>query len=153
VACVAGCRAAPDGAQPLTGESEKYLVQGEFSAVPLDRIDRITVVDDHIVLQRIPTGLDRPLPPDLDPAKPARHWALVSDAHVNGRHLFVFTEAESVTDVSLSLPDGDAPLHFDVFAEKTGGGEVLVFASGDATVGPPSFWGWVSIRAKTGRAK
>ena len=72
-----------------------------------------------------------------------------SDAHVDGHHLLVFTEAESVTDFSLALPDGDAPLHFDVFAASSGGGEVLVFASGDAKSGSPPFWGWARITPKS----
>ena len=50
-------------------------------------------------------------------------------------------------DITIELPDGLAPLHFDVFAGRAGG-EVMVFASGDRADGPPSLCGSLTIERR-----
>ena len=45
------------------------------------------------------------------------------------------------------LPDGDATVHFDVFAARDEG-EVLVFALGDRQAGQPSLYGHITIKHK-----
>lgn len=151
VTCVAplACRpAAPSGPQPLAVTSEDYTVRGEYATVKLERIDGLTTENGRVMLKGAPADLAIDLPAVADPARRSRHWALVTDAHVNGRRLATFTHSESVKDFSIELPDGDAPLHFAAFAARTGGGEVLVFATGDRASGPPSLFGHVSILGK-----
>jgi hypothetical protein len=140
-----------DGSRPrsLAATAQHYTVRGEYSAVQLDRVDALSVVGGQVVLRGAPADLTVELPASADPQHPARHWALVSDAHVDGRRQITFTESESVTDVTIELPDGEAPVHFDVFAARQGGGEVLVFACGDREAGPPSLYGYVTIVKRT----
>jgi hypothetical protein len=140
-------QAAPSGPQKLTVASKDYIVRGEYAPVALDRVDALKVEHGHLVLQGAPADVVVDLPAAADPERPARHWALVTDAHVDRHRLFIFTEAESVKDVSIELPDGEAPLHFDVFATRDGG-EVLVFATGDRRAGSPSVYGHVTITHK-----
>ena len=106
---------AATGPQRLTVTSDDYAVRGEFTPVKLDRVDAVKIENGRLVLKGAPADVVVDLPASADPERPARHWALVTDAHVDGHRLFIFTEAESVKDVSIELPDGDAPLHFDVF--------------------------------------
>jgi hypothetical protein len=141
------CQDTSSGPQRLTVASADYTVSGAFTFLTLDRVDGLRVENRRLVLTGTPADvvLDVPASPDLE--RPARHWALVTDAHVDGRRLVVFTEAESVKDVSIELPDGEAPLHFDVFATRDDG-EILVFATGDRWAGTPSLYGYVTIKRK-----
>jgi hypothetical protein len=150
VACVApGCRAAaPAGRRPLTVTSTAYTVRGEYVFVAMDRIDGLAGGDGRIVLKGAPADLAVDLPAAADPARPTRHWALVTDAHVGGRRLLTFTQSESVQDFSIDLPDGDAAIQFASFAARNGGGEVLVFAAGDRSSGPQPLFGHVAINPK-----
>jgi hypothetical protein len=140
-------RLASTGPQKLTVATADYIVSGEYSPVTLDRVDALKVEHGRLVLKGAPADMTVDLPASADPERPARHWALVTDAHVDSHRLFIFTEAESVKDVSIELPDGDAPLHFDVFAARDGG-EILVFATGDRQAGPQSLYGYVTIKNK-----
>jgi hypothetical protein len=135
------------GPQTLTVDSKDYTVRGEYSAATLDRVDALKVERGRLVLKGAPADIVVDLPAAADLERPARHWALVTDAHPDGHRLVVFTEAESVKDVSIELPDGEAPLHFDVFASRDGG-EILVFATGDRQTGSPTLYGYAAIKAK-----
>jgi hypothetical protein len=143
-ACERHAAAAP---QKLTVTSTDYTVIGEYVSVPLDRVDGVRVEQGRLVVKGAPADVAVDVPPSADLERTARHWALVTDAHVDGRRLVVFTEAESVKDVSIELPDGEAPLHFDVFATRDGG-EILVFATGARQSGPPSLFGYVVMKHK-----
>ena len=143
-ACERRAAAAP---QTLTVASKDYTVNGEYVSVPLDRVDGLRVERGRLVVKGAPADVAVDVPPSADLERIARHWALVTDAHVDGHRLVVFTEAESVKDVSIELPDGEAPLHFDVFATRDGG-EILVFATGDRQSGPPSLHGYVLMKPK-----
>lgn len=140
-------RTAPVGPQTLTVTSKDYTVRGEYSAAPLDRVDALKVERGRLVLKGAPADVVADLPAAADLERPARHWALVTDAHVEGHRLVVFTEAESVKDVSIELPDGEAPIHFDVFASRDGG-EILAFATGDRLTGSPTLYGYAAITPK-----
>jgi hypothetical protein len=133
--------------QKLTATSNDYTVNGEYTAVPLDRVDGLKVERGRLVVKGSPADVAVDVPPSADLERIARHWALVTDAHVDRHRLVVFTEAESVKDVSIELPDGEAPLHFEVFAARDGG-EILVFATGDRQSGPSSLYGYVAIHPK-----
>jgi len=142
-ACTRTASAAP---KTLTVASKDYLVSGEYANVPIDRVDGLKVERGRLVVKGLPSDVEVAVPAaDLEHV--ARHWALVTDAHLDGHRLLVFTEAESVKDVSIELPDGEASIHFDVFAAR-GGGEILIFATGDRQLGPPSLYGHVSIKGR-----
>ena len=144
--CAAACvRTGSAPPKSLTAASTDYKVNGEYVPVPLDRVDGLRLERGRLVVKGVPADVVVDVPASADLERPARHWALVTDAHADGHRLLVFTEAESVKDVSIELPDGEAPLHFDVFAARDGG-EILVFATGDRQIGPPSLYGHLSIR-------
>jgi hypothetical protein len=140
-------RAAPAGPRQLTASSKDFIVRGEYSPVTLDHVDALKVEHGRLVLKGAPADVVVDLPAAADAEHPARHWALVTDAHVDRHRLVIFTEAEAVKDVSIELPDGEAPIHFDVFAGRDGG-EVLVFATGDRQVGPLSLYGYAAIKPR-----
>jgi hypothetical protein len=141
-----------DGPHTITASSDVYTVAGQYSRVPLDRVDGLTIEQGKLMLHGAPANIAIDLPAGANPERPTRHWALVSDAHLEGRRLVTFTETESVTDFALDLPDGEAPLWFRVF-DRPAGGEVLVFASGDAKAGEPSIFGFVTIARKSANVR
>jgi hypothetical protein len=150
VAVMIGCDrpAEPSGSVPLKVMSSDYVVRGEYRFVNRDRIDAITIENGRAIVNGPPADLAVDLPPAVDPARRVRHWALVTDAHVDGHRMITFTESEAVKDFSIELPDGDAAVHFAAFASRTGADEVLVFASGDRPTGSPSLIGHVTIHPK-----
>jgi hypothetical protein len=145
---VAGCGGRSAGPHTLKATSTDYTVHGEYAFVALDRVESLKVENGHVVLHGPPADIVLDLPASADPLRPARHWALVTDSHLDDRHQYTFSESESVTDITIELPEGLAPLHFDVFAGRAGG-EVMVFASGDRADGPPSLWGFLSIERRS----
>jgi hypothetical protein len=148
-AALAACaRPDPQGPLPLTVTSSDYVVAGDYRLVDRERIDALTIEHGRAVLKSSPTDLAIDLPSAVDPTRPVQHWALVTDAHVGGHRLVVFTHSQAVKDVSVELPDGESPIRFAAFAARTGGGEVLVFASGDRKTGSPSLVGHVVIHPK-----
>lgn len=140
-------QAVPAGPRPITTTSQQYTVKGEITPVTLDSVESLQVKDGHVVLHGPSGDMFEDLPADADPRRPTRHWALVTDSHVGGVRTVVFTEAESVTDVALELPEGEAPLHFEVFASRSGG-EVLLLASGDRKASSASYFGYVTINKR-----
>jgi hypothetical protein len=142
-----GCGGPAAGSQTLKATSQDYVVHGEYAFVTLDRVESLKVVEGRLVLHGPPADVVLDLPPSADPKRPAHHWVLVTDSHLDDRHQFTFSESESVTDITFELPDGQAPLLFDVFAGRAGG-EVMVFASGDGTNGPPSLYGFLTIERR-----
>jgi hypothetical protein len=142
-----GCSGPAAGSHTLNATSQDYVVHGEYAFVRLDRVESLNVDEGRLVLHGPPVDIVLDLPPSADPRRPARHWALVTDSHLDDRHQFTFSESESVTDITIELPDGQAPLLFDVFAGRDGG-EVMVFASGDRTNGPSSLHGFFTIERR-----
>jgi len=141
------CQGPSAGPHKLTVTSNDYKVDGSYTLAKIDRVDAVRVDKGRLVLRGTPEDVTVDFPATANPDKPARHWALVTDAHVNGHRLITFTEAELVKDVSIELPDGDATMHFDVFAARDEG-EVLVFALGDRQAGQPSLYGYITIKHK-----
>lgn len=141
------CQGPSAGPHRLTVTSRDYHVDGTYALANIDRVEAVRVEKGRLVLKGTPADLAVDFPAAADPDKPARHWALVTDAHLDGRRLITFTEAELVKDVSIELPDGDAPVHFDVFTARDDG-EVLVFALGDRQAGQPSLYGHITIKHK-----
>jgi hypothetical protein len=128
--------------------SSDYVVRGDYRFIDRDRIDALAIENGRAVLKGSPADVAIDLPSDADPARPLQHWALVTDAHVDGHRLVIFTHSEAVKDVSIELPDGESPVHFAAFAARSGNDEVLVFASGDRKAGSPSLIGHVAIHPK-----
>ena len=135
------------GPRTIIATSQVYAVRGQLAPIALDIVDALKVTDGRVVLRGGTVELTEPPPANADPQRPGRHWALVTDAHVGGARAVTFTEAESVTDFSIELPDGDAPIHFAVFAGRTGG-DVMIFASGDSRASSPSYYGSVTIERR-----
>jgi hypothetical protein len=138
----------PHGPHPLTVTSQDYAVHGEYTSVPLDRVDVLAIERGRAVLKGAPADHAVDLPAAADPARPVRHWALVTESHTPGRRLLTFTHSELVKDVLVELPEGDAAVRFGVFADRDGIGDVLVFATGDRETGPSSLYGYVRIHPK-----
>ena len=144
---VACDQSVPAGPRPISVSSQQYTVKGEIASVTLDSVESLQVKDGHVVLHGPSGDVFEDLPADADPSKPTRHWALVTDSHVGGVRTVVFTEAESVTDVVIELPEGEAPLQFQMFASRRGG-EVLLLASGDRKASSASYFGYVTINKR-----
>jgi len=145
----AACQGPATGPRKLVVTSNDYKVGGSYAPANIDRVDGIRVGNGRLVLTGAPADVTVDFPAAANPDKPVRppHWALVTDAHVDGRRLITFTEAEFVKDVSIELPESDAEIHFDVFAAR-GDGEVLVFALGNRKAGQPSLVGHITIQQK-----
>jgi hypothetical protein len=143
----AACQAPSAGPHRLKVTSTDYKVGGSYTLANIDRVDAVRVENGRLLLKGTPADLAVDFPAAADPQRPARHWALVTDAHLDGHRLITFTEAELVKDVSIELPDGDAAVHFDVFAARDEG-EVIVFAVGNRQAGQPSLYGHISIKHK-----
>jgi hypothetical protein len=143
----AGCQGASPGPHKLVVTSTDYNVGGSYSLANIDRVDAVRVEQGRLVLKGAPADVAVDFPATANPEKPSRHWALVTDAHVDGKRMITFTQAEFVKDVSIELPDGNAPVHFDVFAARDAG-EVLVFAVGDRPAGQPSLHGYITIKPR-----
>jgi hypothetical protein len=145
----AACQGPSTGPRKLVATSNDYRVDGSYAPANIDRVDGVRVDNGRLVLKGAPADVIVDFPAAANPDKPVRprHWALVTDAHVDGRRLITFTEAEFVKDVSIELPDGDAPVHFDVFGARDEG-EVLVFALGDRAASQPSLVGHITIQHK-----
>jgi hypothetical protein len=141
------CQGPSAGPHKLTVSSNDYAVAGTYTLAKIDRVDAVRVEQGRLVLKGSPADVTVDFPATAISDKPARHWALVTDAHVEGHRLITFTEAELVKDVSIELPDGDAPVHFDVFSARDEG-EVLVFAVGDRQAGQQSLYGHITIKHK-----
>ena len=149
LAAGAACQGPAAGPRKLVVKSNDYKVDGSYAPANIERVDGVRVESGRLVLKGAPADLTVDFPAAANADKPVRprHWALVTDAHVGGKRLITFTEAEFVKDVSIELPDGDAEVHFDVFAAR-GPGEVLVFALGDRKAGQPSLVGHITIQQK-----
>ena len=145
----AACQGPAAGPRKLVVKSNDYKVDGAYAPANIDRVDGVRVDNGRLLLKGTPADVTVDFPATANPDQPTRprHWAIVTDAHVDGRRLLTFTEAEFVKDVSIELPDGDAPVHFDVFAARDEG-EVLVFALGDRKAGQPSLVGHITIQHK-----
>jgi hypothetical protein len=98
-----GCRGgSADGPHTVAASSDVYTVAGQYSRVPLDRVDGLTIEQGKLMLHGPPANIAIDLPAGARAERPTRHWALVSDAHLEGRRLVTFTETESVTPISPS---------------------------------------------------
>src|SRR5882757_9580231 len=90
---VAGCGGRSAGPHALKATSKDYTVRGEFAFVALDRVESLKVENGRLVLHGPPADLVLDMPSSADPGRPARHWALVTDSHLDDRHQFTFSES------------------------------------------------------------
>jgi hypothetical protein len=120
-------------------------VSGEYAPLALDRVARVTIEEARLVVHGSSTNVSVDLPAGADPSRTTRHWALVTEGHIDGRRTLTFTHSESLEDFTIQLPESEGALRYGGF-EGRDGAEVLVFAWGEAAA---SYWGWVTIAPRS----
>jgi hypothetical protein len=149
LAALTGCSAAvpPGQPVPLTGESKTVVVRGEYRAIDLDRVDRVSIDGTRLILHGSAGTVAVDAPASADLSAPTRNWSLVTDfsSPEARRRSVTFTHNMSLDEFTIELPPGEAPLRFGTFTSPTG--EVMVFAWGDGT---GSHSGWVTIQGSSG---
>ena len=141
-AAVAACSQVSANGGPVSGTSRTLSVNGEFRPVALDRVDRVSIAGNHLILHGERGTAEVDLPTNADPSQPNRGWALVTEGEGDQTRTLTFTHEMSLDDFTLELPGSAAPLKYGSFAGRDGN-DVLVFAWGAES---QSYWGWVTIR-------
>ena len=141
-AAVAACSQVSANGGPIAGASRTLSVNGEFRPVALDRVERVSIEGNRLILhgERGTAAVD--LPAGADASQPNRGWALVTEGEGDQTRTLTFTHEMSLDDFTLELPASPAPLKYGSFAGRDGH-DVLVFAWGAES---QSYWGWVTIR-------
>jgi hypothetical protein len=148
VAFVVTC-SAPAAAQavPLTGTGGSVPVKGHYQPLRIDEVGTVTLKDGRLVVRGSFESVTIDLPPFVDTARVVRHWALVTESLAdNGRKVLNFTHDESLEDFTIDVPATDAEIRYGVFANRSGGGDVMVLTWGREArcywaylvIGPPS---------------
>jgi hypothetical protein len=136
-----GCAPAAAQSGSLKGTSKTLNVQGRYSPLALDRVDTVSIKDGQLVVRGSFDSVTVALPAGADHTRPVRHWALVTEANVNGVRQLTFTHDQSLDDFTIEVPPTDAEVHYGVF-EGPDGAEVMVLTWGaDAKC----YWGYVTI--------
>ena len=132
------------GAQPVpvTGTSKTMTVKGQYQPLRIDEVGGVTLKGAQLVVRGSFESVTVDLPPAADPATVTRHWALVTESNLGDRRVLNFTHDESLDDFTLEVPASDGDIRYGVFANRAGGGEVMVFAWGSQA---RCFWGYVTI--------
>ena len=149
LALLLGCSTAARPGQPvaITGESKAVTVRGQYQAIDLDRVDRVSIEGSRLVLHGSAGSIAIDAPASADLQNPTRHWSLVTDATVadGRRRSLTFTHDMRLDEFVLELPASEAPLRFGTFTGPAG--EVMVFAWGSDS---RSYWGFVTIQGGQG---
>jgi len=98
------------------------------------------------VFETNPVEITRSLPEEYQGAPMANRWELLRAEFQEQTRRYTFADIQSHETFSLDLPRGSDDLHFQAMRGRTG--DVLIFASGDWKVGPPSFYGYVAVRKR-----
>src|SRR5262249_53688821 len=127
--------------------SKTLSVRGQFTPLAIDEVAGVSLKDGQLSVRGAFASVMVPLPPFVDPSKVVRHWALITEAALEGKKLLTFTHDETLDDFTLEVPPTDAEIRYGVF-EGREGDEVMVLAWGkDAAC----YWGYVRIaRPPTG---
>jgi hypothetical protein len=141
-----GCGRVSAQSGPIKGSSRTVAVTGQYSPLALDTVRTVTMKDGQLVVAGSRESVTLPLPAGADAARPVRHWALTTEANVDGKRLLTFTHDESLDDFTLELQPTEAEMHYGVFAGPQGA-EVMVLAWG---AGSRCSWGYVTIRRAAG---
>ncbi len=134
----------------VRAESQKYTVSGRYYRLAIPNVAALAVVDDHLSIRGTDekgaaVAVDEPLPFGGRPSI-TNKFHLESDATVGRSRVYSFLEKDSLDTFAIWLPGGEAALSFASIA--TAGRDLLVFASGDRSTGPRSYYGWVAIEPR-----
>ena len=141
---LAACAQAAADRAPLNGQSKTMTVRGEYATVALDQVDGMSLRDGRLALRGSSATTLIDLPPNADPTRAGRGWALVTETAAGDRRAVTFTHETTLDEFTLELPASDAPLRYGSLGGHNGD-DVLVFAWGkDAR----SYWGYVTIVRK-----
>jgi hypothetical protein len=139
--------AGPDQPVAISGESKTVTVRGQYQAIGLDRVDRVSIESSKLVLHGSTASVTIDAPASADLKRPTRHWSLVTEASLaeGRRRSITFTHGMELDEFTIELPGSEAPLRFGTFTNPDG--EVMVFAWGADS---RSYWGYVTIKGAKG---
>jgi hypothetical protein len=130
LAAVAGCSRPAAAPAAIAGSSRTMVVRGSYAPVAIDRVDRLSLEDGKIVLHGSSSVVAIDPPPLADPARPDRHWALVTETDNGRARVLTFTHDESLDDFTIELPPSEAPVRYGGLSGRDGS-DILVLAWGE----------------------
>jgi len=138
-----GCAQAAAQAVPLTGVGGSVPVKGQYQPLRIDEVGAVALKDGRLVVRGSFESVTIDLPTFVDTSRVVRHWALVTESASDaGKKVLNFTHDESLEDFTIEVPATDAEIRYGVFANRSGGGDVMVLAWGrDAQC----YWAYVVI--------
>ena len=138
---VSSCGQAAAQSVPLPAVSKTLSVKGQFTPLVIDEVAGVSLKDGQLLVRGAFASVTVTLPPFIDSTKVVRHWALITEAALDGKKLLTFTHDETLDDFTLEVPPTEAEIRYGVF-EGRDGDEVMVLAWGkDAAC----YWGYVRI--------
>ncbi len=139
---VTGCIQAVAQPVPLVGFSKTLTVKGQYQPLKIDQVAGVSMKNGQLVVRGSFETVTVDLPPAADASTVIRHWALVTEAHVDNKRVLTFTHDESLDDFTLELPATDAEIRYGVFAGASGDEVMMLIWGSNAKC----FWGHVAIR-------
>lgn len=145
---VTSCAEAAAQAVPLVGSGGSVPVSGHYQPLRIDEVGAVALKDGHLVVRGSFESVTIDLPPFVDTARVVRHWALVTESLTDdGRKVLNFTHDESLEDFTIAVPANDAEIRYGVFANRSGGGDVMVLTWGREA---KCYWAYVVIGRRSG---
>ena len=142
VASCAGSQARPDGPVAIRATSDSLTVSGQYHAVALPAVDRVSLSSGALVLHGGAAAYQPVLPAAADTSRPTRNWALTTELDTSGDgRALTFTHNISVQDFTIELPVGEAEIRYGAFVSRDGG-EIMILAWG---ANSKSYWGYLTI--------
>ena len=138
------CSHAAQGPTPITGTSDKFVVQGQFAPIELEQVESLNIEHAKLVVHGQTGSVTLDLPASADATKPDPHWALTTENNIGGQHGLVFTQDQSLDDFSIELPPTDSEMHYGVLSGPDGQ-DVMLLAWGEQS---RCYWGYVTITPK-----
>lgn len=147
------CAQAAAQAVPLAGVGGSVSVKGQYQPLRIDEVGAVALKDGRLVVRGSFESVTIDLPAFVDTAQVVRHWALVTEsANDAGKRVLNFTHDESLDDFTIEVPATDAEIRYGVFANRSGGGDVMVLTWGREA---KCYWAYLVIgsgrTAPTGR--
>lgn len=128
----------------LTGVSSTMVVTGAYTPVALDRVVRVSMEQERLVIHGSSSNVTVDLPAAANPAETRRAWALVTESNPEGRRVVTFTHSDSLDDFTIDLPESPGSIRYGTLAGRERG-EVLILAWGEDSA---SYWGYVTIEPR-----
>jgi hypothetical protein len=138
---VSSCTQVTAQASPFEASSKTVKVRGEYSPLRLDEVRAVSLKDGQFIVRGSSESVTVALPAMVDTTKVVRHWALSTEASIEGKKVLTFTHDESLDDFTLELPETEAEIRYGVF-EGRDGNEVMVLTWGRET---KCYWGYVTL--------